>query len=97
MAKGTVAIGVVLTALAGSVGVMWVLTKPQAAPQAKPEAQAVKAITSKPEPKNRGWEQKLNPWQFKVGQWGELYGTHRYYFKIESVLSPDTVQSLCCA
>jgi hypothetical protein len=89
MARRIVAVGVVLTALAGSVGAMLMLTKPQAAPQAKAEAQQVKAATSKAEPKKKGPERELKPWEFEIGQWGELYQTHRYFFKIESVVSAD--------
>src|SRR5262249_11717915 len=73
----------------GSVGATLALTKPQAATEAKSEAQEVKADSSKPKPKKKGFEQELKPWQFQIGQWGPLYRTHRYCYMIESVLSAD--------
>jgi hypothetical protein len=55
----------------------------------RPEAQEVRTATPKPEPKQQGTERELKPWLFERGQSGQLYQTHRYYYKIESVLSAD--------
>jgi hypothetical protein len=83
------AIGVVMTVLAGSVLATLALTKPHAAPQSKAEAQQAQAESSKSTPRKKGPERELKPWQFEIGQWGPLYGTHRYFYKIESVVSAD--------
>jgi hypothetical protein len=89
MKKQMLTIAVVMMTLSASVGATLVMAKPQAAPPAKPEAQQARAVTSKPEPRKKGLDRELKPWQFEVGQRGQLYRTHRYYYKIESVLSAD--------
>jgi hypothetical protein len=84
-----IAMAVVMMSLFASVRGTFVRTKLHLAPQPKPEAQEVTAATSIPEPKNKEPERELKPWQFAMGQWGQLYQTHRYYYKLENMLSAD--------
>jgi hypothetical protein len=89
MKKQLLGIGVVMMTLSASVGSTLVLPKSLKASQAKPETQEVRASTSNPEPSKKEPERELKPWLFKIGQSGQLYRIHRYYYKIESVLSAE--------
>ncbi len=89
MKRQLLAIGVVMIALSAGVAATLARAKPQAIPPAKSEGPQVRTANPKLEPKKQGAERELKPWRFEVGQSGPLYQMHRYFYRIESVLSAD--------